>query len=126
MAKLTTIPATRGRDLSALSPVWLCDVWGVVHDGRQANPGACDALIRHRKAGGCVILITNAPRPAHVVEPQMRSFGVPDDAFDATVTSGDVTRELLMRWRGGNVFLIGPAEAARATVPARARPSRAR
>ncbi len=110
MTNLTARPATRGRDLSALSPVWLCDVWGVVHDGQTANPKACDALIRHRKAGGCVVLITNAPRPANVVVPQMRTFGVPDEAYDATVTSGDVTRELLMRWRDGNIFLIGPSE----------------
>jgi HAD superfamily hydrolase (TIGR01459 family) len=103
-------PASRGRDLSALSPVWLCDVWGVVHDGRRAHEAACEALHMHRKSGGCVILITNAPRPAPAVIQQMREFGVPDTAYDATVTSGDVTRELLMRWRGGNVFLIGPEE----------------
>jgi HAD superfamily hydrolase (TIGR01459 family) len=103
-------PASRGRDLSALSPVWLCDVWGVVHDGRRAHEAACEALYMHRKSGGCVILITNAPRPAPAVIQQMREFGVPDTAYDATVTSGDVTRELLMRWRGGNVFLIGPEE----------------
>lgn len=103
-------PASRGRELSALCPVWLCDVWGVVHDGRRAHEAACQALAMHRKAGGCVVLITNAPRPASAVEPQMRSFGVPDEAYDATVTSGDVTRELLMRWQGGNVFLIGPEE----------------
>jgi ribonucleotide monophosphatase NagD (HAD superfamily) len=54
----------------------------------------------------------------------MRSFGVPDDAYDATVTSGDVTRELLMRWQGGNVFLIGPertirwSPGCRSTLPA--------
>jgi HAD superfamily hydrolase (TIGR01459 family) len=103
-------PASRGRDLSALSPVWLCDVWGVVHDGRRAHEAACEALYMHRKSGGCVVLITNAPRPAPAVIQQMREFGVPDTAYDATVTSGDVTRELLMRWRGGNVFLIGPEE----------------
>lgn len=103
-------PASRGRELSALSPVWLCDVWGVVHDGRRAHDAACKALTSHREAGGCVVLITNAPRPASVVVPQMRAFGVPDEAYDATVTSGDVTRELLMRWQRGNVFWIGPGE----------------
>ena len=91
-------------------PVWLCDVWGVVHDGRRAFADAVDALSRHRKAGGCVVLITNAPRPASSVIPQMRAFGVPDEAWDETVTSGDVTRELLGRWSGGKVYVIGPAE----------------
>ncbi|MEE4239243.1 MAG: TIGR01459 family HAD-type hydrolase [Anderseniella sp.] len=101
---------TRAQDLSRMFPVWLCDVWGVVHDGRRAFDEAVDALSRHRQAGGCVVLITNAPRPAGSVIPQMREFGVPDEAWDETVTSGDVTRELLNRWRGGNVHVIGPDE----------------
>lgn len=98
------------RRLSQVYRVWLCDVWGVVHDGRRAYAAAVDALARHREAGGCVVLITNAPRPAGSVIPQMRSFGVPDGAWDAVVTSGDVTRELVARWRGGNIHVIGPAE----------------
>ncbi len=89
-------------------PVWLCDVWGVVHDGQQAYPLATDALIKHRQSGGCVVLITNAPRPSHVIIPQMSAFGVPENAYDAVVSSGDVTRELVRRLAGSNVFHLGP------------------
>jgi HAD superfamily hydrolase (TIGR01459 family) len=99
-----------GRDLSANYPVWLCDLWGVVHDGQKVFPDATDALVRHREAGGCVILITNAPRPRHVILPQMKGFGVPDDAWDDLVSSGDVTRELVKRRAGSNVFHLGPPE----------------
>ncbi len=91
-------------------PVWLCDVWGVVHDGRKVYPLAAEALINHRNAGGCVVLITNAPRPSPVIIPQMRAFGVPDDSYDAIVSSGDVTRELVKRLAGSNVFHLGPEE----------------
>jgi ribonucleotide monophosphatase NagD (HAD superfamily) len=60
----TRSPAkVRARAFSERYPVWLCDVWGVVHDGVRANPAACDALERHRARGGVVVLITNAPRP---------------------------------------------------------------
>ncbi len=41
----------------------LCDVWGVLHDGKRAFPAASDALVAYRKRGGQVALITNAPRP---------------------------------------------------------------
>ena len=41
---------------------WLCDVWGVLHNGVAAFPAAVDALCRYRAGGGRVILITNAPR----------------------------------------------------------------
>jgi len=102
--------AGAARELSAAFPVWLCDVWGVVHDGRQVYPAAAEALTRHREGGGCVVLITNAPRPHHVIVPQMRSFGVPDSAYDAVVSSGDVTRELVRRRAGCNIFHLGPVE----------------
>lgn len=102
--------ADAARDLSAAYPVWLCDVWGVVHDGRQVYPAAADALARHRENGGCVVLITNAPRPSHVIVPQMLRFGVPDNAYDAVVSSGDVTRELVRRRAGSNFYHLGPDE----------------
>ena len=41
----------------------LCDVWGVLHNGVGAFPGAVDALTRFRENGGRVVLLTNAPRP---------------------------------------------------------------
>ncbi|MGB7206057.1 MAG: TIGR01459 family HAD-type hydrolase [Anderseniella sp.] len=99
-----------GRSLSARYRVWLCDLWGVVHDGRKAFPDAVDALIRHRDTGGCVILITNAPRPRQVVIPQMVGFGVPERACDGVVSSGDVTRELVIQRAGQKVFHLGPEE----------------
>lgn len=102
--------AEAARDLSAAYSVWLCDVWGVVHDGRKVYPAAAEALSRHRENGGCVVLITNAPRPSHVIVPQMQRFGVPDSAYDAVVSSGDVTRELVRRRAGSNLFHLGPDE----------------
>ena len=45
----------------------LCDVWGVIHNGRAAFAPACDALVRFRAGGGRVVLITNAPVPSQQV-----------------------------------------------------------
>ena len=53
---------------------------------------ACEALHSFRNQGGAVILITNAPRPADSVQRQLRKLGVADDAYDAIVSSGDLTR----------------------------------
>ena len=52
------------KDLSARYPIWLCDIWGVVHNGVAHFPHALDALQRHRGSGGFVVLLTNAPRSA--------------------------------------------------------------
>jgi HAD superfamily hydrolase (TIGR01459 family) len=87
--------------------VVLCDVWGVVHNGLVAHAQACEALARFRAAGGTVILITNAPRPAPWVVRQLERFGVPGEAYDGVTTSGDVTREVVAA-RNGGVFHIGP------------------
>lgn len=98
-------------DAGALSrrfPVWLCDVWGVVHDGETASQVACNALERHRAAGGTVILITNAPRPSTAILPQLKRMQVSPDCYDAIVSSGDVTRHLVSQWAGRNVYHLGP------------------
>ena len=87
----------------------LSDVWGVVHNGVAATPQACDALRRFRKQGGSVVLITNAPRPGDVVARfTLDRLGVPRDAYDGIVSSGDVTHALIALRAGLRVFHIGP------------------
>lgn len=84
----------------------LCDVWGVVHNGVHAWSQAYRALARARNAGISVVLITNAPRPFKPVARQLESLGVPENSFDAIVTSGDVTRALIEQGPS-KVFHIG-------------------
>ncbi|OLP58752.1 HAD family hydrolase [Xaviernesmea oryzae] len=83
------------RDISARYDVVLCDVWGVLHNGVEAFRPACEALVAARARGATVVLITNSPRPSPGVIAQIRGLGVPDDAYDRIVTSGDVTRTLI-------------------------------
>jgi HAD superfamily hydrolase (TIGR01459 family) len=86
----------------------LCDVWGVVHNGREHFPAACEALVRFRATRGPVVLISNAPRPASAVVSQLDGLGVPRAAWSAFVTSGDATRALLAERAPGPVWAIGP------------------
>src|SRR5258707_7714241 len=88
--------------------VVLSDVWGVVHNGVTAFPGACDALARFRAGGGTVLLITNAPRPAEVVVRLLDRLHVPHAAYDGIVSSGDVTQDVIIKRRTERVFHIGP------------------
>lgn len=98
--------ATLG-DITSQFDVILSDVWGVLHNGVTCFPAAGAALAEARKNGKTVVLITNSPRPAVGVIPQLRALGVPDDAYDRIVTSGDVTRELIAEGPK-KVFLLGP------------------
>jgi HAD superfamily hydrolase (TIGR01459 family) len=85
----------------------LCDVWGVLHNGIDAFATAVSALKQARQAGKAVVLVTNAPRVAREVEASLAMLGVPRDAWDRLVTSGDVTRVLIAE--GPRlVFHLGP------------------
>jgi HAD superfamily hydrolase (TIGR01459 family) len=96
------------RDVLDGVDVILSDIWGVVHNGLQAWPDACAALAEFRKDGGKVVLITNAPRPADSVQRMLRRLHVPDDVYDAIVSSGDLTRSYIEEHRTQKVFHIGP------------------
>ena len=86
----------------------LCDVWGVIHNGRESFPAACDALAVFQAERGPVVLISNAPRPSAAVHDQLRMLGVPDAAWSGFVTSGDATRALLAARAPGPVWKLGP------------------
>src|SRR4029079_18690175 len=87
----------RLRDLVDGVEVILSDIWGVVHNGLEAFPEACEALHAYRERGGTVILITNAPRPADSVQRQLRKLHVADETYDAIVSSGGPTPHLVDR-----------------------------
>jgi len=87
----------------------LCDVWGVIHNGRDSFADACVALTRFQETRGPVVLISNAPRPSSDVVEQLRMLGVPDSAWSGFVTSGDATRQALADRAPGPAWAIGPA-----------------
>jgi HAD superfamily hydrolase (TIGR01459 family) len=86
--------------------VLFCDVWGVVHNGVAAFADACEALARFRSGGGTAILLTNGPAAA--VARILDRFGVPRTAYDAIVSSGDVTRGVVEQRLNEDMFHIGP------------------
>jgi len=98
----------RLRDLIGGVEVVLSDIWGVVHNGLESFPEACEALHTFRQQGGTVILITNAPRPADSVQRQLRKLGVADETYDAIVSSGDLTRHFVADHPGKKIFWVGP------------------
>lgn len=87
----------------------LCDVWGVLHNGLERHEAAGEALTRFRDGGGLVVLVSNAPRPAASVLGQLDHFRVLRTAYDAILTSGDLTRLEVERRRGQVMHHLGPA-----------------
>lgn len=110
----TTSPAERVPLIDGLSAIAdrydaiLCDIWGVLHNGRESFRPASDALVAFRKRGGSVVLVSNAPRPSAPIHKQVVKLGVSPDAFDSIVTSGDVAIGLIAERGSAPVHHIGP------------------
>ena len=86
----------------------LCDIWGVVHNGRVPFADGCAALARFKADHGPVVLISNSPRPGPDVVLQLDALNVPRDAWTSVVTSGDATREELRARAPGPAWALGP------------------
>jgi HAD superfamily hydrolase (TIGR01459 family) len=84
-----------------------CDLWGCLHNGKTHFPAAVAALQAYRAGGGKVVLLTNAPRPKVSVVQQLDTMGVPRDAWDVVVTSGDATQYALFSGSYSRAFFIG-------------------
>ncbi|WP_296479183.1 TIGR01459 family HAD-type hydrolase [Roseinatronobacter sp.] len=96
-------------EISANYNLALVDLWGCVHNGERVYPAAEAALQAFRKAGGCVVLVTNSPRPTAGVQAQLDAMGLSHDAYDGIATSGDAAQAgMLMGAVGRRVWHLGP------------------
>lgn len=86
-----------------------CDIWGVIHNGRQHFPPAYEALRKFKAEQGPVILISNSPRPRESLIEQLASLGIMEDGFSDVISSGDATREYLKKFAPqGPAWKVGP------------------
>ena len=103
------IIAAAGPLLSRYEAVF-CDVWGVMHNGREAYAEAGAALARFRAEGGTVILVSNAPIPASGVERVLEKTRVRRDAWDAIVSSGDIALRHIAEKDYRRMHWVGPSK----------------
>jgi len=95
--------------IAAPYDVLYCDLWGCLHDGLALFAPAVEALIRFRRRGGAVVLMTNAPRTHHAVLRRLERMGLPAEAWDVIAASGDATQEaMLMGAAGRRLWHLGP------------------
>lgn len=94
--------------LAQTADAWISDIWGVLHNGLAAFPDAGPACVKFRESGGTIVLVTNAPRPAANVARMLDRLGLPRTAYDAIITSGDVSRAIVAEFPGAKLFHLGP------------------
>ncbi len=94
---------------------FICDLWGVVHDGVNPLPGAPDCLRHIEAAGKRLVLLTNAPRRSDAIISQLGTMGIGATLYDGVMSSGEAVH-LMLRDRpddwyrsiGTRMFYIGP------------------
>lgn len=91
---------------------FICDVWGVLHDGLAPYPGVPECLLQLRRLGKPVILLSNAPRPSASVSRHLAGLGYMaghGGHYDRLITSGDATRSAIANgFYGATLLHIGP------------------
>lgn len=103
------VPTIAGlHDLLGRYDAILCDVWGVLIDGKRHFPPAAEALIRFRASGGRVVLVTNAARPDAEVRRQLLGLGLPAESFDDLVSAGELTLQEMVARKGQACHHLGP------------------
>ena len=96
-------------DISDRYDAVLCDLWGCLHNGVRSFPDAVAALQQYRARDGIVVLLTNAPRPSNTVRQQLDRIGVPRDAYDFVVSSGDASQTAMIAGLvGRRIYHLGP------------------
>ncbi len=86
--------------LSALAERYdgfIVDLWGVLHDGVQAFPQAVACLEELQRRRKRVLILSNAPRRAHVVAARNAELGIPRRLCHAVVSSGEAVWRHLAR-----------------------------
>ncbi len=94
----------------------ILDLWGVLHDGVRAYPGAVDCLRRLRDAGKRIAILSNAPRRAAEVARRSAELGIVPGLYDVIHSSGEETwlhlkerPDELHRRLGRACYHLGPA-----------------
>lgn len=109
------------RHLEGLAPIadrydgFILDLWGVIHDGVKLYPHSKATLEALRARGKRIVMLSNAPRRAVMVERALTALGIPRDLYDGVMTSGESVWQALRErddpWfarLGRRAFWLGP------------------
>ncbi|MGF6307100.1 HAD superfamily hydrolase (TIGR01459 family) [Bradyrhizobium sp. i1.8.4] len=72
----------------------LLDQWGTLHEGMAVFPAALDCVARLREGGKRILILSNSGKRAGSNQRRLAALGLPPDAYDGVLSSGEVT------WRG--------------------------
>lgn len=98
--------------LSALLPHYdgfILDLWGVIHDGGTAYPGAVGALKLLQENSKRWVFLSNAPRRSAVITANMVDMGIPEELARPVISSGEVVHQAMRDRRDPDMARLGTA-----------------
>jgi HAD superfamily hydrolase (TIGR01459 family) len=97
------------REVAARYDGFVLDLWGVLYNGETPTRDAIATLGELRRAGKRIVILSNAPRRAHLVEQRMNAIGIPAGLYDHVHSSGEETWQHLKRRDDAFYAALGPA-----------------
>ncbi|KAK1356368.1 Pyridoxal phosphate phosphatase [Heracleum sosnowskyi] len=76
---------------------WFLDQFGVLHDGKQAYPGAVSTFKKLASSGAKMVIISNSSRRASTTMEKIGNLGFDPSLFVGAITSGELTYQHLQR-----------------------------
>ncbi len=100
-------------ELSERFDAYIIDLWGVLHDGTNPYPGAKECLTKLKASGKEIVLLSNAPRRAHLAGTRLTELGFNAGLYDHILTSGEltnrhITKQIQYGELGTKFYYIGP------------------
>jgi len=80
----------------------LLDQWGTLHEGKAVFPAAYDCVTRLREADKRVMVLSNSGKRASGNQRRLATLGLPPEAYDGVLTSGEAT------WIGLHARVVQP------------------
>ena len=80
----------------------LLDQWGTLHEGLTVFPAAHECVVKLHGAGKRILVLSNSGKRANSNQRRLTALGLPQDAYDGVLSSGEVT------WRGLKARQHGP------------------
>ena len=88
--------------------VFVFDLWGVIHDGKELFPWTLKTLEFLKKEAKIVAFLSNSPRRVEDSKDHLSTKGLTTNFYDFLYTSGEQCFQFLATQKGKKVFFIGP------------------
>ncbi|HCI48771.1 MAG: hypothetical protein A2977_03060 [Alphaproteobacteria bacterium RIFCSPLOWO2_01_FULL_45_8] len=110
------------RDIAPNYSHFLLDMWGVVHNGVEALPGAIDCLETLKRDNKPILFITNSSRPGEILAQLVANMGILRGThYDDIHSSGDAVIEGLNdpvhKWATKKYYYLGDTSSDHPLLP---------